>query len=295
MDSDTGKDIVLSISGGAGLFPASCGACYVINNYIKEIHPTHNIKYAGVSSGSIVAISLCLGLSEDDMFYFYKKFIGFFDTFYKVPFTYWYQACRKFLQLLLPKEDSYKQFNNKLYIGITRLTLKGLIFEVISNYTSNDDLINTIITSGTLFPLSWTPFRIYNGRLAGDGGYIYNYVRLPNHYNIIFKFDHINGVFNTSDWLISTSLDKWHRLFTGGQKHIKKNKNDWKKIITNKQETKVLLSQQNETTNKKNILITAYKLYKLLINNITFFKIITLIITLYLFQKYRKIKSNIKV
>ncbi|AYV80642.1 MAG: phospholipase, patatin family [Harvfovirus sp.] len=281
------ENIVLSISGGAGLFPASIGACYQINEYIKEIYPNRRIKYAGVSSGCIVAIMLSLEISQQESFNFYQKFVGFFDKIYKNPLTYWYSACRKLLEAILSDPLAYKKLNNNLHVGITKIKLTGPEFVIISQFESNQQVIDAIIVSGTLFPLSWTPLRIYNGYFACDGGYLSNYVTLKDHYNIVFKYDHVTGVFNPSDWLISISVDKWHRLFQGAQRHIRAREPQWKQIITSQQNTKDIITSSDTS----NTLTYALRILKWLILKGRGIKIFMFLVTLYFIShRMKKLK-----
>jgi hypothetical protein len=262
MDNKLEPDILLSISGGAGLFPAAFGACYEIDRYIKEIHPNRRVKYGGVSSGCIIALSLALGLTEDTIHAYYREFSKYFDAFYKVPVTYWYTAVRKLIHTALGKPDSYKELNGKLFIGVTKISLNGVKFDVVENYRSNDHVADTIIASGTLFPLSWTPFRIYEGSLACDGGFMYNHVILRDHYNIVFKYEHISGTFTSADWMISASLDKWSRLYINAREHIQTNGECWRSAIRSGSPTKSLI-----TGNKFVGLLQTYRWFFVLLQN----------------------------
>ncbi|AYV83982.1 MAG: hypothetical protein Hyperionvirus15_20 [Hyperionvirus sp.] len=285
-------NIVLSISGGAGLFPASIGACYKIDEYIREIYPGKTIKYAGVSSGCLVALMLSLGMAEDENFKFYLRFVGFFDAWYKNPVTYWYVAVRKLIEAILREPDDYKRLNGRLHVGITRVRVgRKPEFVVVSEFKSNKHVVDTIIVSGTLFPLSWTPVRFYDGGLACDGGYVYNYVTLEDHYNVVFKYDHVTGVFGAWDWLISTSVDKWHRLFKGAQRHIRDREGEWKEIIRSKGNTRDIIRKGD----RSNTLTYALRIMKWLILEGKGVKIFIFVVMVFMFwrrwknlNKYKK-------
>lgn len=90
--SNIEKPILISIPGSAGLFPVTISLGYSVHKMIKTIYPTREIHYAGTSSGCLPALCLALGFTFDQTMTWYERFINYFDTFYKVPITYWYQG-----------------------------------------------------------------------------------------------------------------------------------------------------------------------------------------------------------
>lgn len=277
------EPILLSISGGAGLFPAAFGACYEIDRYIKETHPTREIVYGGVSSGCITALALAYGIPEPELFNYYKKFCGYFDKLYKVPATYWYTAWRKLILGMLSKPDDYNKLNNRLFIGMTKITLSGLKFEVVSQYKSNEHVADTIICSGTLFPLSLTPFRIYEGSLACDGVLVYNYVLSVNHYNVIFKYEHLGNMFKSKDWLVSSNVDKWSRMYYQARDRIRENEHEWRQVIKGGLCTKQLIK-----TKSGNQLVTIFHVYRWLFGILQSKRIHLLLAIFVLYRLYKR-------
>lgn len=214
--------VLLSISGGAGMFPAAFGAAYRLKAEILKEHPPGDgwvVEYGGVSSGCLVA--LCLAADKKIGFIeapydpagdqIYIPFGKCFDTWWKTPLTYLYPALRKFLYSLIT-DAVFKRVNNRLHIGISVLTWRGLRFKVISSFTSREDLVEAIIASCSLFPLSWTPFRVYRGQLCADGGYMYNEVILPNYVTYAAKYTHLGNHLTIVDWYPSPCLQKSQRL-----------------------------------------------------------------------------------
>lgn len=211
--------VLLSISGGSGFFPAGFGCAYRLKSEILRAHPTSRIEYGGISSGSIVALFLAAGFrighdeAPDDPtgVETYRKFGECFDAWWKTPTTYLFAALEQCLTTILP-DDIHTQVNGRLHIGITRFGLRGLYFEVISHYTSKADLVGAVLTSCTLFPVSFKPVRWYRGAPAMDGGYMYNRLILPGYTNYVSTYTHLADCLNWSDWFPSPCLHKSDRL-----------------------------------------------------------------------------------
>lgn len=225
------KDIFLCICGGAGKFPAALGACYRLNKYIKKTHPTRNIKYGGVSSGTIVALALATSTTEEHLRTKFVKFTKYFDSPLKMPVTYWYDATRLLIRDLLCDEYGYQKVNDRLYIAYTKIGFSGLEYEIVSQFTSNKHLEDTIITAITLFPLSWTPVRLVNGHIGLDGGFINNSFELDDHYNVVFDYSLLGQTITVYDWFLSLSIDKFDTLYHKSREIIKSKKHEYKTII----------------------------------------------------------------
>jgi hypothetical protein len=213
------KPYLLSVSGGAGLFAFGLGAINQVKSYIQSVKPDAVIHYAGVSSGAIVAFMGCLGIPEKDIPTLFARFDSFFDNSLKTVYTYWYPAVRKFCLSLLPDKDDYKKCNGNLFIGYS--TFNGLRFtpKVVSEFTSNEDLVESLIASSTLFPISWTPFRLYRGQFCSDGGFTCNQIALPDHINVPLSYSYFQRCFKTKlkYMLLSTCQRRFEYLFRLGK------------------------------------------------------------------------------
>jgi hypothetical protein len=60
-----------------------------------------------------------------------------------------------FKKMLLQNKNDYLQFNNRLHIGL----MFNFKFTVISKFYSNDNLLDIIIASITLFPLTYDTYQ----------------------------------------------------------------------------------------------------------------------------------------
>ena len=57
------RDIVISVMGGAGLYPMGFGEAYHVYHLIRNKYPNRRICFSGISSGSWVALFLALDLT----------------------------------------------------------------------------------------------------------------------------------------------------------------------------------------------------------------------------------------
>ncbi|CAH6418528.1 Hypothetical protein POVN_LOCUS245 [uncultured virus] len=245
------QKILLSIPGGAGVYPAGFGMAVALREQlllqarridqtrgtaqrVERVWQEPQIEYGGVSSGSLVALFLAAGYrfsprvdSKNSIVDplevgTYAHFEKQFDRFWHVPSTYLFPAIRKFLTHTL-RSDIHTVVSGKLHIGITRFGLTGPRFEVISTFTSREDLIDAIITSCTIPPFAWCPVRWYRGGLAADGCLMHNEVVLPGYANYVTKYRHLDlplevknpRVLTIRDYVPSPCVTKYERLFRG--------------------------------------------------------------------------------
>lgn len=209
---------LIAFPGGAGLFPVGLGYINTIKKYIYSHNKDAIIHYSGVSSGAVVALAACLEFDEQEIIDGFLRFEKLFDRFYKVPSTYWYSAIRQYLHSLLPEHDSYTKCVGKLFVGYTKFQYTGFTFEVVSDFRSNTDLVECIIASSTIFPLSWTPVRWYRGSFCCDGGFMMNRIHLNGYINIPVLY---NGLWTLQNLLLSTCISNFHRLLNEGKRKVK--------------------------------------------------------------------------
>jgi hypothetical protein len=68
-------------------------------------------------------------------------------------------------------EDSYKICSGRLFISVTRLTMYGFQNEMISEYSSNQDLFECLLASSTIpYVTERSGMRVLRGRYVLDGG-----------------------------------------------------------------------------------------------------------------------------
>ena len=64
VESNKERDIVISVMGGAGLYPMGMGEARKVYQLIQTRYPHRRICFSGVSSGSWVALMLALGIKD---------------------------------------------------------------------------------------------------------------------------------------------------------------------------------------------------------------------------------------
>lgn len=124
----------------------SWACCYYIGVYKALINHFGNkvwdIKLAGNSAGSLFALGMALRKTPYEMEIMYKRLSNqaqLFGVFNKVS-IYHHSA----LDLWLDESNTYSLVNGKLFIGMTKFPGE---FIIKSNWTSNQDLLNTLHAS----------------------------------------------------------------------------------------------------------------------------------------------------
>lgn len=139
---------LISIPAGGYKCCAGIGIAIEISKLLSKIKS--NVIYAGVSSGACIAFIMCHNSS-----YAYKlkviKEIVKLETSSNNIFIQLDKIKKIFQQMLLPNKNDYLQFNNRLHIGL----MFNFRFTIISNFSSNDNLLDILIASITLFPLTY--------------------------------------------------------------------------------------------------------------------------------------------
>lgn len=158
-------DLVISGGGLKGYF--MCGVNPVLTSALKAYN-INIARIAGASAGAWAGFFMIIGIST----------------------SFWmetYFACKErdddvihvvYEEVLIPrikaviKEDCYKKLNGRLFISITTLNQLGIPRnEIISEFTSNDDLFSALLASSNIPLLSEPNYvRYFRGALVFDGG-----------------------------------------------------------------------------------------------------------------------------
>ena len=170
---------LISIPAGGYKCCAGIGIAIEISKLLSKIKS--NITYAGVSSGACIAFIMCHNSSHAYKLKVIKELVKL-ETSNNNIFIQLNKIRVIFQQMLLSNKNDYLQFNNRLYIGL----MFNFKFTIISNFSSNDNLLDILIASITLFPLTYDMYQyidIYknsnsNGKsikgIAFDGAYSTN-------------------------------------------------------------------------------------------------------------------------
>lgn len=209
------EKVLITFSGSAGLSNYQFG----IGKYIQDNYDLRKCVFAGASGGSLVAFCLALDLNLEEI---HNKFVEtelaytrkrLFRAFFKI-----YDDLKLFLhKLLFAKPDAYKICDGRLFVSITEV-YPSFKNHIISQWTSNDDLIESIIIS-CFIPVFGGEFALpYRSMYCIDGGLsffipIHDY-RLPRIEISPWKFRslpltllHISTNSKTNKWLFKLGYE----------------------------------------------------------------------------------------
>lgn len=229
---------LISIPSGGYKCGVGFGIAIEIKKMIEKINKYHctinNISYAGVSSGAFIAFILCHNSSIK-----YKRSV--LDKIIKIEIS----NTNKFTQLdkireilhkmLLINDDDYLQFNNKLHIGL----IYNFKFTIINNFNSNTHLLDILIASITLFPITYDLFQLVHisnsssdnidniKGIAFDGAYYKKRVFIgakgTSGAYITYTFDY-DEIGITDDYFLLNKDNKiYKQLILFGQQYVKNN------------------------------------------------------------------------
>lgn len=203
-------DVVISGGGMKGYFMVGC--TYILAKELKK----NNIMVArcsGTSAGSWGAMFLLL--------FIYAGFDNYFwiETFHQaherpgVPLldVYWeyYINHLRDNPLLFPA-DAYKICSGRLFISITEMTMSGPRLRIISEFSSNDDLVQTCCASSAIPWVSQTEFfRYYRGKYVCDGGIFNNTPVFPDgiRRQLVFRLVEVEYPFRLMVKALDTCID----------------------------------------------------------------------------------------
>jgi hypothetical protein len=203
-------DVVISGGGMKGYFMVGC--TYILAKELKK----NNVivaRCSGTSAGSWGAMFLLL--------FMYAGFDNYFwmETFHQAhenpdkPLldVYWRYYCEQLRDnpLLFPA-DAYKICSGRLFISITELTMTGPKLRIISEFTSNDDLVQACCASSAIPWVTMTEFfRYYRGTYVCDGGIYNNTPIFPDgvRRQLVFRLSEVEYPFRMMVKAIDTCID----------------------------------------------------------------------------------------
>ena len=155
---------------------AICGFCEYIGalQYIRE----HNLEFDrvyGISAGGAIAVLYVLGFEVDEILTWWNTTLS--QTKLTSSLTENHLIGSRFIAR---SPDAYKIASGRLFIGITGED--GFFWK--SEFTSNEDLGNTLICGGTI-PLFSSYDAVCNGKMVFDGGICLSPNDVPENTRII--------------------------------------------------------------------------------------------------------------
>ncbi len=221
---------LISIPAGGYKCFAGIGIVMEIVRLLSKV--INSITYTGVSSGACIAFIMCHNSSHAYKLKIIKKLVMLESSNNNI-FIQLDKIREIFQQMLLQNKNDYLQFNNRLYIGL----MFNFKFTIISNFYSNENLLDVLIASITLFPLTYDVYQwinIYQNNnsikgIAFDGAYSKKRITMDGYINYTFDYDEI-GISNEY-FLNKKDYNLYKKLFLFGQQYVKNNYNAIKKKL----------------------------------------------------------------
>eukprot|EP01084_Bolivina_argentea_P114158 203299_1 len=231
VNSNKKRDIVISVMGGAGLYPMGMGEALNTYHFIRDRYPNRQIYFSGVSSGSWVALMLALDVKQEQIKPYFDYFKSLFDKWYKTRYFYWFKNLEKLTRKIIRENGGYEKVSNKLFVGMTSFdhSNKRFVFKNETNFQSEDEIIHAIMASSHLFVIGLSWIRYYRGNIAFDGNFMKPNVILDNgkYINILIKYRLRFDNKYIYDSMISYCPNKWNRLYCEGVKKYENNKSNY--------------------------------------------------------------------
>ncbi len=210
---------LISFSGSGGTFPFQFGIAKHIRELKKDYHED-DLIYAGTSAGCLSSLYLALNFKEQQVLETYSFFNSLFDRWWKTSYISWFKNAKKAFWYSCGK-DAHRKVSGRLHISISFVGLRGLQNEIVSHFSSSEDLLEAISASCHL-PLMFAhpPVTRFRNRWALDGDFTNHLVTMPNMENILFN-SREHG-FKIHDYLITPNMKKFHRLYDNGYKYAQR-------------------------------------------------------------------------
>jgi hypothetical protein len=175
-------DIVISGGGLKGYFMAGC-AEVLLSQLMR--HKISISRISGASAGAWAAMFMLCGVKAEHWIETYHQC---YDHQNKLIHEI-YEKIAAWLIPLLP-EDAYIKCCERLYISVTVLTWRGPVNKIISEYYSNNDLLECCFASSTIpYLTERNGLRRFRGELVCDGGLTNNCPIFPDgsHRQLVFR------------------------------------------------------------------------------------------------------------
>jgi len=171
---------------------------------------------------------LALDIKDEQTKPYFDYFRSLFVEWYKTRYFHWFKNLELLTRKILRENGGYKKVSNRLFIGMTIFDYnkKRFVFKNVTNFKSDDDIIDAIMASSHLFVIGKSWIRYYDGNIAFDGNFMKPNVILNDgkFINILIKYRFRFDNKSPFDSMISYCPKKWNRLFSEGVKKYENNK-----------------------------------------------------------------------
>jgi len=221
--------VCLSFAGVAGCIAFQVGSAKELVRLLAEEGEVVT-AYAGLSSGSVVATLLALGYSPDELEKHFVRFTALFHRWHHYPVTHWFDHLRVLWKEIMPS-NAYNLLSDRLYIGYSAVTCKGLEPRIISRYYSNEDVMRAIEVSCHIMPYRFLPVQWYRDEWCCDGAFSTRLLR-PKGYRVIgLTPPMVHAHVFWSDWFPTLELYKMQRLQDAGQCFVQRHRNYFQSLV----------------------------------------------------------------
>ena len=196
-EKNLGKINSISFCGGG------CKGIYQVGVYMGLVSTNpklmKNMHYIGASIGSLSAAICCCNIDINNEFLplLFELINDYRENTYQSVTTYG-KRMREILNLILP-ENAYELVSERCHIIIVYFTKEGFCKDIISEFESNEDLINCIIASQYI-PL-WTDTKLfkYRGKYCIDSAMLIDYPILDDN-TVIVSFNNTGDIYPEIDY-----------------------------------------------------------------------------------------------
>lgn len=154
-----------------------CGGMYNyflgVASVLQEEYDLENVIFSGVSAGCFPALVLALGMDVKE--FFFKENIPLIEHAASCSYSglgKWIPLVKANTLKMLP-EDAYKLADKKLYFSVTEVP--ALKNHVITTWTSNEDMVDCMLSSGHVPLYTDSLVATYRGKRFVDGGLSNNF------------------------------------------------------------------------------------------------------------------------
>jgi hypothetical protein len=151
--------------GCGGFYHYYIGVTSVLQRLIKD---GDDIIFGGISAGCFPALFLVLGMDADELFNRLNRPLLWDVAKHRAGALFSYNNyARKWLLDFMP-EDAYERASGRLRVSVTRVP--SFENEIIDTFTSNEDLIDSILCSAYVPLFEWGLYKNHRDSRFVDGG-----------------------------------------------------------------------------------------------------------------------------
>lgn len=223
-----GLPLLVTVGGGAGRFPFAYGMTDVVVRMLRERYPDRPLSFAGVSSGTMVALIFALGMTAEEVEAHNAETWALLQRPFVTELTHTFLLVRRAVFRLLGRRPDWRERlgHGRFQVGIAEFGRAGFAPRVAERFERPEDVVEAIMCSMHLFAAGRWPLRRYGRTWVADGGFSVHFVHRPALYQsvpIVYSLaiqegESLSGLF-FFDAFPSFDRPKWDRLVRAGSRH----------------------------------------------------------------------------